>query len=74
MLASISFTVTTTTSPTLLHCIEYRAAVTKKPLVGMNRHLMLPEIKASYVFLPLMMPQYVKIGELFFKGSFLALS
>jgi hypothetical protein len=53
----------------------YRVAVTKKPLVGMNRHLVLPEIKASYVLHPLMMlPQCVKIGALFCKGAFLALS
>jgi hypothetical protein len=75
MLASKSLTVTTTTSPAPLQCIEYRLAVTKKPLVGMNRHLMLPEIKASYVLLPLTtLPQYMKIGALFFKGAFHALS
>jgi hypothetical protein len=72
MFASISLTVTTTTSPALLQCIEYRVAVTKKPLVGLKRHLMLQEIKASYVLLPLMtVPQYIKSERYFSKALFL---
>jgi len=71
----MSFTVTATISPALLQCIGYRISVTKKSLAGMNRHLVLPEIKVSYVLLPLMvLPQYMKIEELFCKCAFRALS